>query len=39
MHTLGASARLRELQTKFGFTADSAYRVARETLVARRGQQ
>jgi Mor family transcriptional regulator len=39
MHTLGASAPLRELQTKFVFTADSVYRVARETLEARRGQQ
>ncbi|MDH2903062.1 MAG: transketolase [Actinomycetota bacterium] len=32
MHTFGASAPLKELQTKFGFTATSVAHVARETL-------
>jgi transketolase len=34
MHTFGASAPLKEIQTKFGFTAASATVVARETLAA-----
>jgi transketolase len=38
MHTFGASAPLKELQTKFGFTAASVAHVARETLVAIRGE-
>jgi transketolase len=38
MHTFGASAPLKELQTKFGFTPASVAHVARETLAAIRGE-
>jgi transketolase len=38
MHTFGASAPLKELQTKFGFTAASVAHVARETLTALGGE-
>ncbi|MGC8499485.1 MAG: transketolase [Acidimicrobiales bacterium] len=37
MHTFGASAPLKELQTRFGFTATSVAHVARETLATIRG--
>ncbi len=36
MHTFGASAPLKSLQTKFGFTASSVADVARATLIATR---
>jgi transketolase len=39
MHTFGASAPLKELLTKFGFTADSVAQVARETITSTRGEQ
>ena len=38
MHTFGASAPLKELQTKFGFTTASVADVARETLAALGGE-
>ncbi|NNN02132.1 MAG: transketolase [Acidimicrobiaceae bacterium] len=38
MHTFGASAPLKELQTKFGFTARSVADVARDTLAALKGE-
>ncbi len=38
MHTFGASAPLKALQTKFGFTADSVAQVARGTLAAVGGE-
>jgi transketolase len=38
MHTFGASAPLKELQTKFGFTAASVAQVARATLAAIEGE-
>jgi transketolase len=38
MHTFGASAPLRELQTKFGFTAANVAQVARDTLASTRGE-
>lgn len=37
MHTFGASAPLKELQKKFGFTPDSVTEVARECVAANRG--
>jgi transketolase len=37
MHTFGASAPLKALLTKFGFTADSVAQVARETLSSIKG--
>jgi transketolase len=39
MHTFGASAPLKELQTRFGFTAASVAHVARETLASLKGEQ
>jgi transketolase len=39
MHTFGASAPLKELLTKFGFTADSLAQVARETVASTKGEQ
>jgi transketolase len=36
MHTFGASAPLKELQKKFGFTADAVVAAAKETLDGRR---
>jgi transketolase len=36
MHTFGASAPLKELQTKFGFTPERVEEVARERLAAAR---
>jgi transketolase len=38
MHTFGASAPLKSLLTKFGFTADGVARVARETLASIKGE-
>jgi transketolase len=38
MHTFGASAPLKELQTKYGFTAASVAQVARATLAALEGE-
>jgi len=38
MHTFGASAPLKALLTKFGFTADDISRVARETLSMTKGE-
>ena len=38
MHTFGASAPLKALQTIFGFTADSVAQVARDTLAAVGGE-
>ena len=37
MHTFGASAPLKELLTKFGFTPDRVAQVARERLASARG--
>ncbi len=34
MHTFGASAPLKELQTKFGFTPEKVVEAAREVLAA-----
>jgi transketolase len=39
MHTFGASAPLKELLTKFGFTADSVAQAARESLAATKGDK
>jgi transketolase len=39
MHTFGASAPLKELLTKFGFTPDRVADVARETIASTRGAQ
>jgi transketolase len=39
MHTFGASAPLKELQAKFGFTAANVAQVARETLSSRGGER
>jgi transketolase len=39
MHTFGASAPLKELLTKFGFTADSVVQAARQSLAATKGEK
>jgi transketolase len=39
MHTFGASAPLKELLTKFGFTADSVAQAARESLASIKGEK
>ena len=39
MHTFGASAPLKELLTKFGFTADSVAQAARQSLAATKGEK
>jgi transketolase len=39
MHTFGASAPLKELLTKFGFTADSVVQAARESLAETKGEK
>jgi transketolase len=39
MHTFGASAPLKELLTKFGFTSDSVAQAARESLALTKGEK
>ncbi len=39
MHTFGASAPLKELLTKFGFTADSVVQATRESLAETKGEK
>jgi transketolase len=39
MHTFGASAPLKELLTKFGFTSDSVSQAARESLASTKGEK